>query len=281
MPTLELLAWHRAFGQLLDKLDDSGFWLSLIRLLRGKADFHTWAVLLYLPHQAPRILAHSGEEEGSDQELFDDYRKGLYLLDPFYVALTDRQREGLYRLDDVAPDCFASTEYYQRYFQRNVVSDEVQFNLALEGGATLALSLGTRQPYSDEAMGLFSLVQPWLLPLMRQRWRHERQRAGTDSDHRDLPGGEEPSVSLAPELDVSKGIRLLDEGVLTERERQVCQLMLGGGSAKSIARKLDISVETVRSHRRHLYHKLGVSTQSELFALFWASYSGTPSRDGG
>ncbi|MGS0468169.1 response regulator transcription factor [Cobetia marina] len=54
---------------------------------------------------------------------------------------------------------------------------------------------------------------------------------------------------------------------LTEREREVSQLMLGGCSTKEIARRLGISVETVRAHKKHLYTKLGINTQAELFSF--------------
>ncbi|KXK67489.1 LuxR family transcriptional regulator [Pseudomonas monteilii] len=44
--------------------------------------------------------------------------------------------------------------------------------------------------------------------------------------------------------------------------------MLSGCSSKEIARKLEISVETVKVHRKHMYSKLGIKSQSELFSLF-------------
>jgi DNA-binding CsgD family transcriptional regulator len=43
---------------------------------------------------------------------------------------------------------------------------------------------------------------------------------------------------------------------------------LRGNSSKAIAKRLSISQETVKVHRRNLYAKLGVSSQSELFSLF-------------
>jgi DNA-binding CsgD family transcriptional regulator len=48
----------------------------------------------------------------------------------------------------------------------------------------------------------------------------------------------------------------------------VAQLMLGGHSSKAIAQRLQISVETVRVHKKHLYSKLGINSQSELFSVF-------------
>jgi DNA-binding CsgD family transcriptional regulator len=57
--------------------------------------------------------------------------------------------------------------------------------------------------------------------------------------------------------------------VLTVREHEVTQLMLRGHSAKAIARSLLIATETVRNHLKRIYSKLGVTSQAELFALFF------------
>lgn len=47
--------------------------------------------------------------------------------------------------------------------------------------------------------------------------------------------------------------------------------MLSGHSSKGIADRLAISVDTVKTHRRHIYSKLNIKTQSELFASFLIS----------
>jgi len=46
-------------------------------------------------------------------------------------------------------------------------------------------------------------------------------------------------------------------------------LSLSGFSSRAIAEKLTISFETVRAHKKHIYSKLGIGSQSELFALFY------------
>jgi hypothetical protein len=48
----------------------------------------------------------------------------------------------------------------------------------------------------------------------------------------------------------------------------VSRLMLGGYSSKGIAQKLAISVETVKAHKKHIYSKLGINSQSQLFSVF-------------
>lgn len=54
---------------------------------------------------------------------------------------------------------------------------------------------------------------------------------------------------------------------LTARELEVLLLLAHGSSNKLVARKLDISVRTVESHRLSLRRKLGVDSPSELLKL--------------
>ena len=55
-----------------------------------------------------------------------------------------------------------------------------------------------------------------------------------------------------------------DSEVLTDREREVLQLMAEGKSTKQIALELYISVKTVETHRRQIMNKLDIHTVAEL-----------------
>jgi DNA-binding NarL/FixJ family response regulator len=52
--------------------------------------------------------------------------------------------------------------------------------------------------------------------------------------------------------------------ILSDREREVLQLMAEGNSTKRIAAKLHISVKTVETHRRQIMSKLDIHTVAEL-----------------
>ena len=52
--------------------------------------------------------------------------------------------------------------------------------------------------------------------------------------------------------------------ILSDREREVLQLMAEGNSTKQIAQKLHISVKTVETHRRQTMNKLNIRTIAEL-----------------
>jgi len=55
-----------------------------------------------------------------------------------------------------------------------------------------------------------------------------------------------------------------DSAVLTNREREVLQLMAEGKSTKQIALKLHISIKTVETHRRQIMNKLDIHSVAEL-----------------
>lgn len=61
------------------------------------------------------------------------------------------------------------------------------------------------------------------------------------------------------EKDVQTGLDLL-----TPRQREVLQLIAEGRTTKAIAKRLDISVKTVESHRVQLMERLGVRSVPEL-----------------
>jgi DNA-binding NarL/FixJ family response regulator len=52
--------------------------------------------------------------------------------------------------------------------------------------------------------------------------------------------------------------------VLTNREREVLQLIAEGNSTKEIAASLTVSVKTVETHRRQIMEKLGIFSIAEL-----------------
>ncbi len=55
---------------------------------------------------------------------------------------------------------------------------------------------------------------------------------------------------------------------LTEREREILQLLAGGESNKAIAKTLGISNDTVKQHVRHILTKLNLTSRVEAAVLF-------------
>jgi DNA-binding CsgD family transcriptional regulator len=56
--------------------------------------------------------------------------------------------------------------------------------------------------------------------------------------------------------------------LLTEREREILSHAAAGKGNKEIADQLCVSLDTVKTHLHHIYHKLGVSGRVEAILLF-------------
>jgi NarL family two-component system response regulator LiaR len=66
--------------------------------------------------------------------------------------------------------------------------------------------------------------------------------------------------------------------LLTAREADVLELLQTGASNAEIAHELSIGIETVRTHARNIYRKLGISTRRDLARLTRAESSGRVAR---
>ncbi|MGV8920682.1 MAG: response regulator transcription factor [Pseudomonas sp.] len=270
---LQDIAWHRSVAQLIEALDKPNFWAQLVRLLNQYVSFDSWVALQFSARQRPLVFAESPAEDGTPDQLFQDYLKGLYLLDPFYIASREHSQSGLFRLVEVAPEHFELTEYYQRYFRLNVVADEIQFNCQLDADRTLCLSLGSTQRFGVEQIAMLSMIQPWVVALLRQRLPFEllEAEASVEASAETQALSQQPGNDWRSQLEAS--VQQSRGAQLTARELDVGRLMLSGCSGKEIARKLEISVETVRVHKKHMYSKLGIKSQSELFSIFLQAQS--------
>ena len=64
----------------------------------------------------------------------------------------------------------------------------------------------------------------------------------------------------------SQGSRLVAGEELTAREAAVLSLLPGGLSAREIGQELGVSRNTVKTHTKNLYRKLGVTGRREAVA---------------
>jgi DNA-binding NarL/FixJ family response regulator len=74
-------------------------------------------------------------------------------------------------------------------------------------------------------------------------------------------GGAPMSINIAKM--VVESFKKAPDSVLTERETQVIEMLSQGSSYKSIALKLDISINTIKYHIKNTYDKLQVHSKEE------------------
>lgn len=259
LTALQDVAFHSAIGNLINRLDASDFWRELISLVHENIPTDNWAVLIFSNHR-PHLLdfARWGDESDEADPMVKHYMTGLYLLDPFYIANRENPKTGFFHLSEIAPEYFQQTEYFKLYFTHYIALDEVQFNVMLDHERTLCLSLGSKKIFQKEQIDRFKIIQPWIISLMRQRMNFE------NDERKDF------SYRQPWQDTFDKTIERLGNP-LTPREMEVVRLVISGFSNKEIARKLALSIETVKVHRRHIYVKLNINSQTGLFALFFRS----------
>lgn len=271
-------AFHHHIATLIDALDGPDFWTRMTRVIERFVAFDNWCALVFTRDRAPLVCAESPMPGGTVDLLFRAYLEAMYQLDPFYINACEKPRAGLVTLAEVAPDNFRMTDYYQRYFKSNIIGDEVQFNLPIDAGRTLIFSIGAKHHYTERDIAQCALFAPWVIALMKQRLAYEPFGDGmAEAAASDLPEAENAERTKAQGQLNEAGFASRIEAVtqqsgrvpLTAREIEVVRLSLSGFSTRAIAERLDISFETVRAHKKHIYAKLGVSSQSELFALFY------------
>jgi DNA-binding NarL/FixJ family response regulator len=90
-------------------------------------------------------------------------------------------------------------------------------------------------------------------------------------------GGAPLSPSVAAQLIRTAAGQPTMVGSLTQRERQILQLILAGQSNKQIGRELGISEKTVKSHCGRLFQRLNVSDRTQ--AAVWATKNLPPGDD--
>ena len=187
----------------------------------------------------------------------DDYQCGPYLLDPFYLACTRGQAPGLWRLRQFAPDHFYLGEYYLTYYQQTGLAEEVAFFVGLDDGATAVLSLmrsSASGAFSRDEMQLIECAQAVVEQVINEAWRLRQAQ---------LP---RPPQDL--DFKIREAFDHFGAHILTCREQEIVQLLLRGHSSASVADQLNISPGTVKIHRKNIYAKLGICSQSELLGLF-------------
>lgn len=248
-------AWHAAVAGLIAGETSDAVATSLADAVGLAVDHEGTCLLAFHRAAAPDVLHHTLEPAGARHYL-DRYLAGPYLLDPLYQLAMADGRPTLCRFRDAQPDRFRASEYYRQYVERTHLRDEMDFLVEVDPGTTLALVVGRRsRRFTQAELKRLELIEPTVRAAMQRTWELRAStsdaEAGREDFHRRL----------------TDCFERFGEGVLTDRERQISQLLLRGHSSKSIARELDIAPGTVMVHKRNLFAKLDISSQYGLFSI--------------
>lgn len=261
----QFASWNQAVSELFDHLDNTNFPEYLVSAINQLVDVEAVLLALERRGEIPTLLYDLGIPAEHRKAHIDNYYSGAYLLDPFCMAVEEGLAPGFYHLSEIAPDDFYQSDYYRTYYKEASLVDDAYFVIELKDGIKLSIALGRQgehPPFSAQDLDYLRLINPVIQKAAQRHWNHiwdqQSPPAPASYDLRDQ---------------IKAAFDNFGRSVLTERERDVAHLLLRGHSAKSAGQKLGISPDTVQTHRKHLYAKLDLTSQSELFSLFIAAVS--------
>lgn len=233
--------------------------------------FNAAISMVYARNAAPIYVADTFPDPKAKTAL-EYYIAGTYVLNPVYNAYLKGLKSGVYRITELAPDAYFSSDHYRHLKVHRQENEELGYRtygwpvgmeeliIAIELPhdclAEISLSrLSSHGGFSNADLQAVINITPLIEAVYRriwQYWNKDKRQANqwASFDH------------------------LLDgfcKDRLSPREREVTRLILKGHSGESIGYNLGISIATVKTHRKNLYMKLGLSTQQELFSLFLRS----------
>jgi DNA-binding CsgD family transcriptional regulator len=260
LPFGALHKWHGDMRQAFAHIDEPDALRHLASAFGHLVSIESVMISLEHKDRPPQLLYQRGIPEKYRESIIDRYFSGGYLLDPFCLAVEQGLAEGFYHLEEIAPDNFFDSEYYKTYYLK-AGSSEDSFYI-VDTGHDTKVSVSLFQGFGGESLraeqlNLLRAVEPLVREFIREFGRRGLQHSAVSEGGRD---------------DLKQRVQSAFEhfgcDLLTEREREVAHMVLRGHSVKSTASQMSISPETVRMHRKNLYLKLEIGSQSELFALF-------------
>ncbi len=184
------------------------------------------------------------------------YLEKSYVLDPFYQLSNVSNPPSVCRLEDISPPLFKQSEYFKSCYQYFNFVDEINLSIKLDNKICFIITLGRGNnlgSISRIELNRLNDVYPMINSLVQQFWLSQSH---VFTEHEGLNNN------------IQKALNTFGGTVLTPRVQQVSQLILQGHSSKSIANTLNISVGTVKVHRKNIHRRLHTSSQSEVFSLF-------------
>ena len=240
------------------ELSDRETGAAFVDLMRTLTTFDHSVIFAYRGDQRPIDLYSTFNTDEYDV-FVSQYLDGPYLLDPFFRA-ANGPRPGVWRMRELAPDRFFSSEYFRNYYVKTGLAEEIGFFIPVTDDCLIVLSLMRK-----ESSGTFTAIEfaqikkaePVVSAMVQLFWRDIPQR------FEDMKAGRK---TRRPEKDLSS--RVWSKLNLTTRETSIIELVLQGHSSESIGLTLKIATGTVKVHRRNVYRKLGIASQTQLLSLY-------------
>lgn len=190
-------------------------------------------------------MRHKGIEVNKiDPQVERDYFKNFRALDPLNPGNFEETKQTVVTIDSqISESKLLQTIYYQDFMQPHNHRYVTDMFFRSQGRICAVLTMLRDKdsvPFHNTEIKLLKDIQPFLEYALNEVYEPKR----------------------------SSQRKLFEEKYcLTDREIDVLELLISGGSNKSIANDLALSLSTVKTHLQHMFQKTEVDSRSELVAL--------------
>ncbi|MDI9347617.1 MAG: helix-turn-helix transcriptional regulator [Methylacidiphilales bacterium] len=219
--------------------------------------FQSSMIIVYYPEHRPKVLYQKLNPDR--QNNINNYLNSAYAFDPFYQRSRALKEAMVLRLHDIAPEGFKKSKYFESYYRLTRVHDEINFLVPLNNKSVLALAMERSEQFKKFTSNEIALLRA-ISPLITS----SLESYATSLNLNPAKGHNHSFLHLA--------LTNFGSSILSPREQQILQLLLRGDQSRDIARKLEIKYGTVKNHRLHIYEKMDIKNQSELFTIFLAAF---------
>ena len=232
----------------------------LIDLIGALVPHDLITVTRYSVSSTPEFVKHRRFSDEMIRKYLDSY----YVYDPFYAHWRQKKRLGIVPLKRLADAEMKRGQYIAEFLAQSKICDEVGILLEDGGDWCLGIFLDRSErsfreseiAVLEHAFPVFASLHALDIKARQPGFMRTAAPASAGASPRT-----EPKIpdALWPEL--------------SNRERELVQIVLAGHPTATIAQRLGITVGTVKNHRRRIYEKLDITTERELFLQFFRHHS--------
>jgi DNA-binding CsgD family transcriptional regulator len=246
------------FARVAESVGEPRFYAELLPFLGKQLKADLSMVMCYSRRNKPEYLIH----EGLRAEHMELYLRGLYRVDPIYRWCRSRRGRGVKNLACVSTPAERAGDYFNIFLRLTGMADDLVVLLPVDGDASVGIVYERRTPFSVAEVAEMRTLYPLIESLHRVHQKAIRKGPGAQARE-----AEPIAAGLRP-IDHKAVLGSFLRQELTPRERDIVHLMLMGYPNIKIAERLEISLNTIKNHKKRMYVKLNITTERELFLAF-------------
>ncbi len=260
-------SWIKAIADTIEHINSGACPKHLINAIGNLVKFDMAMSVVYSRDGKPFYVCDTFQTDKAKKGL-SNYINNTYVLNPAYKAYCNGMKSDVYRIRELSAENQINSDHYHTLKIKRIHGEELEYITdcwphymeeifitislpANEMGEISLLRTRSKGGFSDADIALLKKHLPIIKAVYRQYWIRARCYASIDN--------------TVPPMDYL--LKTVFDDQLSSRENQVAVLVLKGTSGQCIADELGISLTTVKTHRKNLYLKLGITTHTELFSL--------------